>query len=161
MDPKILKSSNPYRSKRWNKVNMKIDKMIRHDDLEVPPISSYLYRIGYLDCFLVEKEKEIDKDELLSFNEIAYLSRLWVLDLYELLRILKYKSDHFKKFHDEIKSIRIPLAKNQKAGNKIDFFPVAILEEPSNKISWITPDDKIFTRSVFSDKFLKYFEDLS
>lgn len=85
-------------------------------------------------------------------------SRLWVLAGYELVRILKESNpDKFQVIHDRFRSVRIPLAKYEKALDKNHKLNIARLgiKASSGGIGWEISPQEFITREQLASSLLR------
>lgn len=154
MIKQILNSGDPEIRKLWVAASYRLATLSPTPDNF---ILTRLQRLGELDCFLIESERSFNSEDPFSLSEILYLSHLWILDINEILRILRPKDDLFDQFYAKIKKIRMPLAKHEKEGefNQYGYFAYPILRPHSNKVGWVTMDGDVFYRTDFSTAFME------
>lgn len=125
-----------------------------------------LQRLGELDSHLAKREENTKillspkPGEESELSDRLYLSHLWTLDAYEILRIFKtINKSKYENIYQEIRVIRIPLAKHEKAGTSgYGYVAYPMLHPESNLVGWVTEDNNIFLRNNFGLKLLELLE---
>ena len=153
--------------KRWIGISFRFDVVLPEELVPRPHLLPRIQRLGELDCHLLYQEENLDllnvnrTENVGLFSECLYLSHLWVLDAYEILRILKNRNKKFEQIYQEIKTIRVPLAKHERAGdnqNKYGYGNYPIIDPGTGKVGWVTDNENIFIRTDFATKMLNVLE---
>lgn len=137
------------RMKRWIAVSFKMDVVLPGGSVPKPLLLPRIQRLGELDCRLVDQEAHVHvlsiakPEDLGLFSERLYLSHLWTLDAYEILRILKGRDKKFQPIYQSIRIIRVPLAKHEKAGvDEYGFRTYPIIDPQTGRVGWMTDGEQ-------------------
>lgn len=152
------------RFKKW------VDLSIKFGNKELPNLTLYIQDLGRIDIGLLRRDKKITStihtkktpQQELEFGfylqETQALSRLWVFQSYEIVRILKNRSgedDRLQSLYKILRRIRIPLAKLEAAdGYNTDQNVGQLIVDRKNGIAWATNEDFIISRQELSNMLL-------
>ncbi|MEX2515141.1 MAG: hypothetical protein WD335_03360 [Candidatus Paceibacterota bacterium] len=133
-----------------------------------PHIMARIQNLGRFDADLIHREQDaslnVFQSDPYKLNNLVYHSYLWIVDANEILRILKTfgNKDEYNSLYQEIREVRIPLAKHEKMNDnyKYGFFALPILERNDNKVGWRYGERSIFYRTDFSAKMLETFRNI-
>jgi hypothetical protein len=168
IDPEILYSQEEGdRFKKWVNLSHKF----AYDGLG--NLVLYIQDLGRIDIDLMRRDKRllenVDKRDRNKWQELEFglflqftvaLSRLWLLQSYEIVRILKNRipsDEDMRSFYKLLRRLRIPLAKLEAAdGFNSDVSNAQLIMDRRHGVAWATHQEFICSRQEISDKFLTF-----
>ena len=145
-----------------------IKKSFKLPGLPSNPLLTYNFQsLGDLDCRLVIEWEGIkgnlsDKSNILIFNQHNFISAMWVMAAYELVRIFKNLDarPEVKETYELFRRVRIPLVKFEKPvnGEPTDFGIAHLAIGQSTKdLGWAIGPDTFISRNDLAESLYNLF----
>lgn len=125
----------------------------------------------------VERSSQVREhlDKAPIFCECRAHSKLWIMGLYEVCRLIRKKRDPLKPLFDELEAARMPFAKHEVRKKEEKYFPELCFPLWGNELGWMVKDYKhqnipkgeafarthanfYVSRRNFADRFLRVSE---